>query len=113
MLESSLLVSKTRDSVQRSQSQEQPRKYKIKAIQTDVVPNENDSLSKNNILQLEKIDLTQKRIYFKLFDKILEKDDEIKQLRKKLDKYQAPSAFPYSNKIPMLIEHQQTANNTF
>jgi hypothetical protein len=99
--------------VQRSHSQEQPRKFKIKAIQTDPVPKEKDTVSKSDILQLEKIDLTQKRIYFKLFDKILEKDDEIKQLRRKLDKYQTPSAFPYSSQMPMLIEHQQTANNTF
>lgn len=95
LLESSLLLSKSKKSssqvkrsmmkenIYRSSSQEAPSKYKIRGIQTEYhVPStdaKKETLSKNEIMLLEKI---------------LEKDDEIKELRNKLDliqTYRQPS----------------------
>lgn len=72
-----------KENIYRSSSQEAPSKYKIRGIQTEYhVPStdaKKETLSKNEIMLLEKI---------------LEKDDEIKELRNKLDliqTYRQPS----------------------
>ena len=84
MLEASLMMSKSNrsnskeriinDSLKRSSSQEVPLKYSTNPQNGD----NKDKLSKNEKLLLEKI---------------LEKDDEIKELRNKLD------VFQYSNRL--------------
>ena len=96
LLESSLQMSKNKESAQkrkrikesiyRSSSLETMNKFKIKGIQTErVTPSldrKKDTLSKNEVMLLEKI---------------LEKDDEIKQLRIRLDKFQGTPNVNLSN----------------
>jgi len=96
LLESSLQMSKNKESAQkrkrikesiyRSSSLETMNKFKIKGIQTErVTPSldrKKDTLSKNELMLLEKI---------------LEKDDEIKQLRIRLDKFQGTPNVNLSN----------------
>ena len=96
LLESSLQMSKNKESAQkrkrikesiyRSSSLETMNKFKIKGIQTErVTPSldrKKDTLSKNELMLLEKI---------------LEKDDEIKQLRIRLDKFQVTPNVNLSN----------------
>jgi len=75
-----------KESIYRSSSLETMNKFKIKGIQTErVTPSldrKKDTLSKNELMLLEKI---------------LEKDDEIKQLRIRLDKFQVTPNVNLSN----------------